>query len=195
MLFPCIWEKGAFLFYPAEAVVQRGSVKKVFLEISQNSQVNTCARVSFLIKLQASGFFWIPFFLVVEVSIFHVLYQFHEIKLNVMKYTLNYVSWNSLKEIFHSVSPPIQMSKQNRRLLSPWWRTIRFLQKSTYENIEQDLLVILTLQETKNSKLIWQKLYSRGRQMLCSTWRKLTLINRHWTGKLLLSVYVSWKKL
>ena len=29
--------------------------KKVFLEISQNSQENTCARVSFLIKLQASG--------------------------------------------------------------------------------------------------------------------------------------------
>ena len=31
---------------------QRCSVKKVFLEISQNSQENTCARVSFLIKLQ-----------------------------------------------------------------------------------------------------------------------------------------------
>ena len=29
-------------------------MKKVFLEISQNSQENTCARVSFLIKLQAS---------------------------------------------------------------------------------------------------------------------------------------------
>ena len=29
--------------------------KKVFLEITQNSQQNTCARVSFLIKLQASG--------------------------------------------------------------------------------------------------------------------------------------------
>ena len=29
--------------------------KKVFLEMSQNSQENTCARVSFLIKLQASG--------------------------------------------------------------------------------------------------------------------------------------------
>ena len=39
----------------AEAVVQRCSVKKVFLEISQNSQENTCPRVSFLIKLQASG--------------------------------------------------------------------------------------------------------------------------------------------
>ena len=32
----------------SEAVVQRSSVKKVFSEISQNSQENTCARVSFL---------------------------------------------------------------------------------------------------------------------------------------------------
>ena len=37
-----------------KAVVQRFSVKKVFLEITQNSQENTYARVSFLIKLQAS---------------------------------------------------------------------------------------------------------------------------------------------
>ena len=29
-------------------------MKKVILEISQNSKENTCARVSFLIKLQAS---------------------------------------------------------------------------------------------------------------------------------------------
>ena len=29
--------------------------KKVFLEVSQNSQANNCARVSFLIKLQAWG--------------------------------------------------------------------------------------------------------------------------------------------
>ena len=36
-----------------EAAVQSCSVKKVFLEISQNSQENTFARVSFLIKLQA----------------------------------------------------------------------------------------------------------------------------------------------
>ena len=32
-----------------EAGVQTCSVKKVFLEISQNSQENTCARASFLI--------------------------------------------------------------------------------------------------------------------------------------------------
>ena len=36
-----------------EVVFQRRSVKKVFLEISQNPQENTCGRVSFLIKLQA----------------------------------------------------------------------------------------------------------------------------------------------
>ena len=38
-----------------EAVAKRCSVKIVFLEISQNSQENTCARVSFIIKLQASA--------------------------------------------------------------------------------------------------------------------------------------------
>ena len=38
-----------------KAVVRRCSVKKVFLEISQNLQENTCARVYFLIKLQASA--------------------------------------------------------------------------------------------------------------------------------------------
>ena len=36
-----------------KAVTQRCSVKKVFLEISQNSKENTCARDSFLINLQA----------------------------------------------------------------------------------------------------------------------------------------------
>ena len=36
-----------------EAVFRRCSVKKVFWEISQNSQKNTCTRTSFLIKLQA----------------------------------------------------------------------------------------------------------------------------------------------
>ena len=37
-----------------EAVAKKCSVKEVFLEILQNSQENTCATVSFLIKLQAS---------------------------------------------------------------------------------------------------------------------------------------------
>ena len=39
-----------FWFY-IEGVIPRCSVKKVFLKISQNSQENTCVRVSFLIKV------------------------------------------------------------------------------------------------------------------------------------------------
>ena len=47
--------KIALLGLNSEAVTRRCSVKKVFLKISQNSQENTCARVSFFVKLQASG--------------------------------------------------------------------------------------------------------------------------------------------
>ena len=46
----------------SEAVAQRCFMEKVFLETSQNSQENTSAKVSFLIKLQAWGLnfeFWI----------------------------------------------------------------------------------------------------------------------------------------
>ena len=39
----------------SEAIARSYSVKKVFLETSQNSQKNTCARVYFLIKLEASA--------------------------------------------------------------------------------------------------------------------------------------------
>ena len=42
-----------FSIQHSELVVQMCSVKKAFLEISQNSQENTCTRISFLIKLQA----------------------------------------------------------------------------------------------------------------------------------------------
>ena len=45
----CTAVKTLHLF--SEELDQRCSVKKVFLEISWNSQENTCARVSFLIKL------------------------------------------------------------------------------------------------------------------------------------------------
>ena len=38
-----------------DSSAQRCSAKKVFIEISQNSQENTCVKVSFSINLQASG--------------------------------------------------------------------------------------------------------------------------------------------
>ena len=42
-------------YFTSETVVRKCSVREVFLEISPNSQENACVRVSFLIKLQASG--------------------------------------------------------------------------------------------------------------------------------------------
>ena len=44
-----------FGFESSEAVTRKCSVKKLFLKMSQNSQENACARVSFEIKLQALG--------------------------------------------------------------------------------------------------------------------------------------------
>ena len=42
---------------PFSEAATRGALwKKVFLEISQNSQENTCARVFFSIKMQVWGF-------------------------------------------------------------------------------------------------------------------------------------------
>ena len=41
----------------SEAVTQICSGKKVFLEISQNSQESACSRIAYLIKFQTSGNF------------------------------------------------------------------------------------------------------------------------------------------
>ena len=42
-------------FLTSKTVTKRCSVKKVVLEILQNSQKNTCVRASFSIKFQGSG--------------------------------------------------------------------------------------------------------------------------------------------
>ena len=42
------------MYYSTEAAVRMSSVKTAFLEFLQNSQENTCAGVSFLIKLHAA---------------------------------------------------------------------------------------------------------------------------------------------
>ena len=48
-----VLSKGNRFFIFSEVVARRCSVKKWFLENSQNLRENTCARVSFLIKLEA----------------------------------------------------------------------------------------------------------------------------------------------
>ena len=50
MLAAAMWKLRIIIllyFVVTEAVVQKNSANKVFLEISQNSQQNTCTRVSF----------------------------------------------------------------------------------------------------------------------------------------------------
>ena len=44
---------GFTIFHLSEAATGGVLLEKVFLEISQNSQINTCGKVPFLIKLQA----------------------------------------------------------------------------------------------------------------------------------------------
>ena len=44
-----------YVLEESEVVAWKSSIKKVFLNIPQNSQENICAGVSFAIKLQAEG--------------------------------------------------------------------------------------------------------------------------------------------
>ena len=60
---------------------------------------------------------------------------------------------------------------------------------------KKDVLAFFVLQETKNSNLfLWQKPYSRQREMPYSALRKLTKMSRNRSGKLqvtLLFAYIS----
>ena len=55
-LFVLFINQGQPLKCYLEAATRGALCKKVFLEISQNSRGNACARVSFLIKMQALVF-------------------------------------------------------------------------------------------------------------------------------------------
>ena len=77
----------------SEAVARRSTVKKVFLKMSQNSQENTCARVSCLIKLQTSGNF------IKKEALGQVFsYKFYEIFMNTS--FLEHIWWLLLEYVF-----------------------------------------------------------------------------------------------
>ena len=57
-LDPAIYLQLIYL-HGEEAIVRMYSVKKVFWKTLQNSQENTCAKVTFLIKLQAESYSFI----------------------------------------------------------------------------------------------------------------------------------------
>ena len=55
LTYSLTYSRDDILLFETETVAWRCLVKKVFLEILQNSQENTCVGVSFLTKLQASA--------------------------------------------------------------------------------------------------------------------------------------------
>ena len=75
-------------------------MKKVFLEISQNSQENTCARVSFLIKLQAGACKFIKKESLAQVS----SREFWEISKNTFFYRTPLVDASDMYTIDHSLN-------------------------------------------------------------------------------------------
>ena len=71
--------------------------------------------------------------------------------------------------------------KIDRKLL-PWWRTIRFLLKSTSKHSKKmDIIVIFILQEMKNSNFVWQNC---AEENVNAIWRKLREMKFNWIGKL-----------
>ena len=72
-----------------EAVAQMCSVEKVFLEISQNSQENTCTRASFLVMLQACNF--------IKKSLWHRCFPLNFVKFLRTSFFTEHLWWLLLK--------------------------------------------------------------------------------------------------
>ena len=70
-LVPTIVLSFGYCLVIVEAVVQRCSVKKVFLEISQNSHENTCTRVSFFKKIILAQVFSCKFYEISKNTFFY----------------------------------------------------------------------------------------------------------------------------
>ena len=77
----------------SEAVTWSCSVKKKLLKISQNSEENSCARASFLIKLRASVNF------IQKEALAHLLsYEFCEIFMNT--FFIEHIRWLLFEYVF-----------------------------------------------------------------------------------------------
>ena len=75
--FPKLSKRLSFQIFQLETAVRKCFSKYVFLTISQYSLENTCARISFLIKLQAD--LWWLLLIVIRVASVSRLYRFAEV--------------------------------------------------------------------------------------------------------------------
>ena len=118
-----------------EAVVQRCSVKEAFLKIWINSQENTCARVSFLIKLQASVLIFcdnndckihqgclrgaLQYLFVIGQSSCKVLQYINMMNLNILNYPLN-----QTKQVFKKFITTLANSTVNKPIFETFGRAV-----------------------------------------------------------------------
>ena len=101
----------------SEAVVQGCSVKKTFLEISQNSHENTCARVSVLIKLNTSaGSFWHEKIRIFDFILFAPLLIFTLTYINPNKYLFDFkLARKKKKNINNNKNSNETKNKENKK--------------------------------------------------------------------------------
>ena len=91
--------------------------KKVFLEISQNSQENTCARVSFLVKLQASS---LQFYFIKKETLTQVIScEFCEISKNTSGDCFCHLS-KSFDKLYGNIVHKMQIQMRNLSQGTAW---------------------------------------------------------------------------
>ena len=106
--------------HQTEAVAQECSVKQVLSEILQNSQENTCVKVSFLIKLQAQA----CYFILKETLAQVFSCEFCEISKNTFCYR----------------TPPVAASNQSK---CPLWNTLTTNQHYSISTIKLKFMEVL----------------------------------------------------
>ena len=127
---------------------------------------------------QAQGFFLLLFFSLKHIFIIRKLfYNTHQVRC----YHFFIV------EIIDQSVNLIQMLKQNRKFCHHDRNNYVFIKKVHLktQSKKKDVLLIFTLQETKNSNL-FDKSCTQVNRTSNAIWIKLTLMNRNWTGKLTL---------
>ena len=123
-----------------EAVTRRYSLKKTFLEISQNSLGNTCARVSFLIKLLASAC--------------------NFIKKETLAQAFSCEFCESSKNTFSHRTPLVEKCRRKKRNRPTLWNLLKVTKNETKSKfVYLDSNLFKHIPHLKVLILLWQNLY------------------------------------
>ena len=132
-----------------EASVQACSLKKIFLEISQNSQENTCARFSFLIKLQASRiiYLYLYLYLYIYIYIYLSIYIYIYISISISIYIHIYIYIYRISGLMLTRQETQLYSKSTQQGLPKL-----ILNKNINKNLNQSLQTVTLIYEQTAKK-------------------------------------------